>query len=285
MIKIYTPESWRATFNHWPCLIIEDDGLIYSEEEYHKLLRNPIGKIDFESGYIYGEDYHKWPRYPVGLMKEENGVIKIFGEDYNKWGASPIMYIRDNQVYSAAEYHKLFASASYYINSGSAQKSGSWTSSSYAGGAYGAVGNSTVGGSSESKPPSGLWRLIKTFVICAFFAVAFLNVMYRTFTGEMGQQYALAAWGAVLAGFIVALIFAKNLLSAILEAEAVIVLVFWLYNFIEAILESGFTIVTVLQQMILGPLLMIVVFAVPAVIVGSIAWGIRKLMKRLREGK
>lgn len=285
MIKIYTPENWRATFNHWPCLIIEDDGLIYSEEEYHKLLRNPIGKIDFESGYIYGEDYHKWPRYPVGLMKEENGVTKIFGEDYNKWGASPIMYIKGNQVYSADEYHKLFASASHYINSGSAQSSGSGTSSSYAGGAYGAAGYSSVGDSSESKPPSGLWKKIKIFAVCAVLVCFFLFTMYRTFAGGYGEDYALAAWGAVLASFIVALIFAKDLISAILEAEAVIVIVFWLYNAIDSIAEDGFTFGTVMGELILSPLLMIVVFAVPAVIVGSIAWGIRKLIKRLREGK
>jgi len=282
MLKIYTPENWRATFNHWPCLIVEDDGLIYSEEEYHKLLRNPIGKINFETGYIYGEDYNRWPCHPIGLIKEEDGITKIFGEDYNRWGAAPILYIKDNAVYSADEFHKLFASASYYINSGSTGNGAGRMASPNVGGSRG-EGFSAGGGIGSSQQPSMLWKNIKTFAVGAFFAVFFLVVLYSTFAGGYGENYAMAAWMAVFAGFIVALIFAKDLISAILEAEAVIVFVFWLYNAIDSVAEDGFTFGTIVGEIILAPILMFIVFAIPAVAVGAIAWGIRKLIKHFQE--
>lgn len=69
MFEIHAPKSWYSTFSY-PRIIVDDDGSIYNSEDYHKLLRNPIGKINYKSGYIYGEDYCKLLPSPVGRIKK-----------------------------------------------------------------------------------------------------------------------------------------------------------------------------------------------------------------------
>lgn len=116
MFKIYTPQEWFSIFR---CaeIIIEDDGLIYREEDYYKSFRQAIGKIDYSSGYIYGEDYSRLSRIPIGSIKQDGNVTKIYGEDYARLTAQPIFYIRDNRIYSADEFFKVFPMETAYVSS------------------------------------------------------------------------------------------------------------------------------------------------------------------------
>lgn len=114
--KIYTPNMWRSYFNHYPYLIVDDDGLIYTEEDYNKVVK-PLasGKIDFSTGKIYGADYYKFGATQIGKFQKNGDVFEIYGEDYYKLGAKPIIYIKDNQVYTYDEYFRLWGTPSAFV--------------------------------------------------------------------------------------------------------------------------------------------------------------------------
>lgn len=106
MIKIYTPDKWRSLFNGCPELVIDDDYYIYRGDEYTKPLIQPVGRIDLESGYVYGEDYYNFSAQPIGLFKDNGSEIKIYGDDYYKLNAKPVYVIKDGKAYSYDEYIK-----------------------------------------------------------------------------------------------------------------------------------------------------------------------------------
>jgi len=116
LIKIYTPKQWESFFSS-ASIIIDGDGYIYDSDSYYALVKhNPIGLIDYETGKIYGADYAALTRAPIGKIIEDNGMKKIFGSDYAKIGAAPILYIdRNDRIYTAEEYVKLFGSPTGYI--------------------------------------------------------------------------------------------------------------------------------------------------------------------------
>lgn len=115
MFRIYTPQQWFSLFR---CaeLIIEEDGLIYNADDEFKSFRQAIGKIDYASGFIYGEDYYKsWP-IPVGKIVQDGDITKIYGEDYTSLSAWPILYIRGNSIYTADQFFKSFPMEAGYIS-------------------------------------------------------------------------------------------------------------------------------------------------------------------------
>ena len=115
MFTIYTPKAWRSIFGY-PSLYIEDNGLIFSEKDYHKNSRNPVGKIDYASGLVYGEDYHRVSKQPIGKVDRRNdGVTQIYGPDYYRLSARPILYIRENRIYDAEDFYKLFPQEKGFI--------------------------------------------------------------------------------------------------------------------------------------------------------------------------
>lgn len=110
MIRIYTRDAWLSYFNRYPCIVIDDDGLIYGGEEYRtKMIPHPIGKVDFSCGEIFGEDFRSFIKYPVGYIKQHNGITEIYGENYRtKLINYPVGYISGNQYYTYDEYHRFF---------------------------------------------------------------------------------------------------------------------------------------------------------------------------------
>lgn len=129
MIKLYTPPEWYSVFNN-PTIIIEDDGMIYSDADYYSILRSPIGKIDYNTGYIYGSDYNDFFPRPIGKMTVKNDVTVIYGENFNDLLPRPLFFVRDNRVYTYDEFYSIFPSASAYIDGAFPGSSSSTTGAS-----------------------------------------------------------------------------------------------------------------------------------------------------------
>lgn len=116
MIKVYTPKVWLSVFGGSPSLIIRDDGYIFSADQYYKIITgSPIGKIDYEKGFIYDKHYNDLFPTPIAYTKTNGDVIEI-----RKYGdslfASPILYIQNDRLYTPEEYFRLFGgAASGYI--------------------------------------------------------------------------------------------------------------------------------------------------------------------------
>ena len=68
MFRIYSPDNYFSLFGKYPAIFVEDSGLMYSQKEYTALLRNPIGKIDFTTGYLYGSNCLSSFATPIGQI-------------------------------------------------------------------------------------------------------------------------------------------------------------------------------------------------------------------------
>lgn len=121
MIRIYTPKAWRSLLYKYPSIVINDDGYIYSEDYLYKprIFVDPIGKIDFARGEIYGEDYRRLFAIPIGYIVKNKDVLELYDENYRRTLINyPFAYIKDNQYYTYDEFHKLFRTPSMYIENG-----------------------------------------------------------------------------------------------------------------------------------------------------------------------
>ena len=67
MTKIYTPEQWHQ---HFSCasIIIEEDGRIFSVDDYYNTFKSPIGKVDYSKNKIYGADYSSTFATPIAKI-------------------------------------------------------------------------------------------------------------------------------------------------------------------------------------------------------------------------
>lgn len=275
MFEIHTPKSWYSIFTY-PNIIVDDDGLIYNSADYHKLLRNPIGKIDYASGYIYGEDYCKVMASPIGCIKKDNNVTMIFGKDYNKLNATPILYIKGNEIYSYDEYYKLISTPSYYIKEDSVKNPSNIDLKTY--------NKFDDSGNSKSKD-SVIDKVLKT--IAMIFAVAFVGVsfIYSTLTEDITYVPVLLA--AIFSGFAFTFLVGKidadsnafgNICVNALCAEVASVVVFWIGIMIIDLPGShGFS---MFATIFLSPILIAVMMAIPSIIIGIIIYGIKKLLKK-----
>lgn len=114
-MKIYDSKNYFAPLFRYPCIIIEDDGYIYKEEDLLKPFPQPIGKIEWETGKIFGGDYYKMFREPIGLIKQCGNVTMIYGKEYYHFLEQPIGYIKDRKYYTAEDYFRLFGTPTFYI--------------------------------------------------------------------------------------------------------------------------------------------------------------------------
>lgn len=280
MFEIHTPKSWHSIFTY-PSIIVDDDGLIYNSAEYHKLLRNPIGKFDYNSGYIYGEDYCKLMPSPIGRIKKDGTVTIIFGEDYDTLNPTPILYIKGNEIYSPDEYNKLFSTPSAYIKKDSA-KNGNSTNSTKNNNTDDSV-NGIIAGTSF------IGKILKTILI--IFVVAFVGVAFIFSTFEE-ITYVPVFFIAIIVGFVFTFLVNKtipdgndfaNVFVSIsmnaLCAEFASVVVFWIGILIIDLPGSQWGFIIVIE-IFLSLIVIAVMMAVPSIIIGLIAYGVRKLLKK-----
>ena len=115
MLQFYTPKEWYSLFN-CPSLIVDNDGKIWSADEYYKILfGEPSGRIDYAKGKIYGKDLgYGLMAEPIAYLETKNGVIEV--RDANKGlFSAPILYIRDDKVYTPERFFSLFDSPNGFI--------------------------------------------------------------------------------------------------------------------------------------------------------------------------
>ena len=272
MFEIHTPKSWYSVFTY-PEIIVDDDGLIYNSADYHKLLRNPIGKIDYTSGYIYGEDYCKLMPSPIGCIKRDGNVTMIFDGNYNRLNATPILYIKGNEIYSYDEYHKLFSTPSSYIKENTAKGSGNINFRAY---------NNSDNFVENKKSENSVVRKILAAFAMVFVSIAFV---YGTMTEDV--TYVPVFLAAIFAGFALTFLINKgtsdeNAFVSIcfnaFGAELGSVVVFWIGIMIIDLPGShGFR---TFSTIFLSPILIAVMMIIPSIVIGLIAYGIRKLFKK-----
>lgn len=115
MMQVYTPQAWLSVFGGSPSLVIDDQGYIYSADGYYKIFSDsPIGKMDFEKGFIYDKHYLDLFATPIAQMERKGDVLEI--REYGKVFTSPILYIQNNKIYTPEEYFRIFGgSPSGYI--------------------------------------------------------------------------------------------------------------------------------------------------------------------------
>lgn len=277
MFEIHTPKSWYSIFTY-PSIVVDDDGLIYSSADYHKLLRNPIGKIDFNSGYIYGEDYFKLMPSPIGRIKNDGSVTIVLGEDYNGLNPTPIFYIKGNEIYSPDEYDKLFSTPSAYLKMDFTISSNTTNP----------VKNNNTDDSAKNnkKDNSYISKILKAILIAS--TVAFVGVAFIFSTFE-DITYVPVFFIALIVGFVFTFLasnnmpygndFASNFASISMNAlcaEFASVVAFWIGIMIIDLPGShGFS---MFGTIFLSPILIAVMMAVPSIIVGLIVYGIRRLL-------
>lgn len=127
MMEVYTPQAWLSIFGGCPSLVIDDKGYIYSADGYYKIFSDsPVGKIDFEKGYIYDGHYLDLFPTPIAWMNREGDVYKV--REYGKGPFSdPILYIQGEKIYTPQEYLRIFGGtpSGYIKNNGSSYSGGS----------------------------------------------------------------------------------------------------------------------------------------------------------------
>lgn len=276
MLEIYTQKSWVSSFRN-PSFIVDDEGLIYNDDDYRRGIRNPIGRIDYKTGYIYGKDYYKTLRSPTGQIQQDGAVTMVFGEDYFKNVRSPKFYVRGNEVYTSEEYYKSFPTPSYYIvtknsNSGNANYTKSSTSSG--------INNGPAENINLEPSTSAIRELLKIVLIILaliFFSVGSFNNFMHDSVYSPFLVVSLAI--ALVCDFII--VKENDVFANIVCTEIVSALVCWICVLVTDFSTStGFAL---FGTIFLNPILIALMMAIPSIVVGVIAYYIKKLFKLLKK--
>ena len=280
MIKIYTSANWMSVFDA-PSVIIDDDGLIYKEDEYYNLSKTACGRVDTKTGYIYGKGHYSKLTAPVGLIKKGPDCIEIYGDDYASITAAPMYYVHGNAVYTAEGYGKIFRAAEGYIKgdipAGNLKDSPEAGSSAPAGGRKGAK----AGGGWLSI----LWKIIKTTaVIILLLAISgwLWNEMY--FTDNEYRDVFVANVICLLIG-LVAAIFKKD------KETSSFSVIFWVSTILMGIYiavgmfrESGFGFKSILFSL-LGMGISALYCLTPSILLAVIKGTIELIIGSIRNTK
>ena len=261
MYKIYTPKAWYSTFSY-PTLFVEDDGLIYSETDYHKSFRNAVGKIDSSSGLIYGADYFKSFAQPIGkLERRSDGVIQIYGSDYHRLSAQPTFYIEENRIYSAEEFYKTFRQEA------------------------GIIQKEPPNPPTPPDPPKRRVsddgkKMILTAAIAAIFMIA-ATIWVFTDVDYAQPTVIMLAVGAVLA-----LIFAKSYSSSVITILCTCGVIMFAYDYILTTSHKTLEIGELIISILLWPFAICLAYLIPSLIVGGIVWLVKRpFVKNQEEAK
>lgn len=279
MIKFYTPRNWMSVFDS-PSVIIDDDGLIYSEAEYYKLSKTACGRVDTKTGYIYGNGHYSGLTAPVGMVKQGPNSIEIYGDDFASIMAVPIYYIQGGNVYTAEEYGKVFGVAAGYAkgnipngNQGNQPVAGS---------------GAPVGGGGANavvKSASILWNVIKVAVIIIgllALSVFVWNEMYLS--GSEYTQIMIANVICLLIGLLAAVCIKAKDTSSFAMIFWVSSILFGLYLAVGMFIEDGFAFKTVLFS-VLGMLISALFCIVPALLLSIVVGTVKLIVMELRKRK
>ena len=263
MFKIYTPDSWYSYFKT-PSLIVADDGLIYAEDQYHSIGKTAIGKFDYRSGYIYGEDYSRLTRSAIGAIRNSGNITKIFGSDYADIFASPIFYIRDNKIYSAEEFFKVFPKESGYIESTTTKNN---------------PAHKKEESDKKQKTSTGeTYGKGKLALLIIFACILSVATSYLAFTDE---EYFLPLILCLVGGCLLGALLARSWKSTVILSDIFAALAMFAYDYFTS--ASDYDNTSRIVAMIFAPFLNMFIFAGPAIILGSILYLIKKLTNKNKD--
>lgn len=278
MIKFYTPRNWKSVFDA-PSIIIDDDGLIYSADEYYKLSKTACGRVDTKTGYIYGKEHYSKLTSPVGMVKRGNNCIEIYGDDFASIMAVPIYYIQGDSVYTAEEYGKFFKSAEGYIKRDIPMGGqGSYQASD--GASAGGGGGKATGGCQ-----SVLWTVIKTVALIIFLLVLsgwLWNEMY--FSGNEYKDVFVANVICLIMGLVVAIFNKDKKISSFWVIFWISTILMGLYIAVGMFIEDGFGFKAVLFS-VLGMLISALYCLAPSILLSVIKGIIELIVREIRNKK
>lgn len=291
MIKVYTPSQWYSLFQ-CASLIIEDDGMIYKDEDYYKSFRQAIGKIDYAAGMIYGDDYHRVSAQPIGCIKKEGDITKIYGTDYYRLSAQPILYIRDNRVYSADEFYKLFPSEAAFIGGefgGSATQGVDFTSTTYSGSSTSDYSSSSGGESGNlitnfigSILDLGFWGIVGVVfaVVLLVFALIF---PFRVMAGLEGADMAEMLIMSLAFGGLMAFVTAKRWEEMVFRTILFSILGIFVLDATSAYNDGDLETVDLIVAAVFGFFIYGIAVLVPGLILGTVLWFIKRPFIKKKE--
>lgn len=285
MIKFYTPSNWRTVFEA-PSIIIDDDGLIYTESEYYKLSKTACGRVDIKTGYIYGKGHYSGLTAPIGMVKQGHNCIEIYGDDFASIMAVPIYYIQGDSVYTAEEYGKVFKQAEGYIKREVAADGLKNFNEVLSGGISG--GDGAARGTAKGKANGGclsvIWSVIKSAVIVIGLLVLSLWIWNEMYFTEDNTRFLAVNVICLLIG-LVAAVFKKD------KDTSVFTVIFWvstilfgLYMGIGNLIESGIGFKQVLLSII--SVFLAALYCLAPSLLLSVGFGLVKLVIfEIRRGK
>ena len=272
MFKIYTPKAWYATFGY-PTLYIEDDGLIFNEDEYYKSFRSAVGKIDFSAGYVYGPDYYRTGRQPVGkIVHRGDGETWIYGPDYYKTFAQPILYIRDNRIYEADEFYKMFPREAGYIKADPPKTTTHRTTPS----------TPPTTASNQPKEPSVFSSMLKTILIAGIVLAALIFIPILV---AQDSTYGVPAMVMLGIGSVLALIFAKSYGGSIAIICVTCGILMFIYDYIATSSHKTIGTGELIISILLYPFVICLAFLIPSAIMGGLVMLVKRLFLKNKEGK
>ena len=285
MIKFYTPKNWISVFDA-PSIIIDDDGLIYTESEYYKLSKTACGRVDTKTGYIYGKGYYSGLTAPIGMVKQEHNCIEIYGDDFASIMAVPIYYIQGDAIYTAEEYGKVFKQAEGYIKR-EAAADGPKNFNAALGGDV-PRGENTGCGAAKGKADGGclsvIWSVIKSAVIIIGLLVLsgwIWNEMYFT---EDNTRFLIVNVICLLIGLVAAVCKKDKNTSAFTVIFWVSTILFGLYMGIGNFIESGFGFKQVLLS-IISVFLAALYCLAPSLLLSVVLGLVKLVICEIRRGK
>lgn len=276
MIKIYTPENWRSYFNKYPQIII-DEGFIYSEESYQKLIKEPIGKLDMESGFIYGEDYLDFLAEPIGLFKEEGSEIQVFGDDYYKLNAIPILHVKDNMIFTREENLKMFGMPDFII-----ENEGEKGPSSIVGTNNDKATQSDNQSDNQKDEDKNISAAPIGGVAVGLLIVFTIASIYLWLSGEMFDTFSSLELGIVIGPVLVSGIiafFVMRGISVIWFTAIVSGLLSWGVAAVVDLITDGFSFIWILTDLLFGWLVAIPFSFLPALIISVIIMLLQRVFK------
>lgn len=269
MFKIYTPKAWYATFGY-PSLYIEDDGLIFSEEDYYKSFRNAVGKIDFDSGFVYGPDYFKHNRQPIGKIDyRSDGVTQIYGPDYFKSFAQPILYIRENRIYAADQFYRMFPQEAGYVKADPPKTAAKQPASPAA-------------APSQPQELSSQGSVLTHILIIGLVIAIFIFIPILV---AKDSTYGVPAVIMLGIGTALALIFSKSYGSSVATICVTCGILMFIYDYIATSSHKTIGTWELIGSILLYPIVICLAFLVPALILGGLVMLVKWPFLKKKQGK
>lgn len=276
MIKFYTPNNWSTIFDA-PSIIIDDDGYIYTEDEYYKLSRAACGRVDKQTGYVYGKGHYTGLTAPIGMFKQGYDCVEIYGDNYASPLATPIYYMKGDAVYSAEEYGKVFGAPTGYIKGDFGEESGS--EEKYI----------TTGSGGKSRQKGGLLDFIWTCIKCVALIVGLLVLSGWLWKEMYFSEYAhirefVANVICLIIGFIAAIFKKDNNTLSFTVIFWVSTILFGLFVGIGIFIESGVSFKSILFSF-LGMLMAALYCLTPSLLLSAVLGLVKLVICEIRRGK